>query len=81
MGDLLMGYTGEQGRLSIVVRQSTAKVKCFKAMGKPPVYWGCLQSLGRMPVSEDVRTFGERGVAGIDVALPLRYSDRIRTSQ
>ena len=63
-------------RLSVLVKQSTTRARCFAPAGLVPSVSAFQSLLNTMPVSDSRELFGERGTENIDVGLPLRYTSR-----
>ena len=53
----------------------TPHAECSMIKGLPSVVYACTRALNRMPTSADLKIFGPEGTVGIDVPLPVQFSD------
>lgn len=63
--------------MQIQVLQYDPDVECFESSNPADVI-ACKQLLQAFPASETTQVFGNAGQVGLDVKLPITYSDRKR---
>lgn len=72
--DLIDGFAGRRGGLSMFVKQWVSSVVCSEAESKFPASSGCNLALDKVPASDLQEVFGAQGTPYIDVPLPVTYS-------
>ena len=69
------GLAGRRGLLSMVIERYVPHVECADTK-ETSVLFPCQSALDQMPASAFQQIFGAQGTPFIDVALPVKYSDR-----
>ena len=72
---MLNSFTGQDGHLTVTVKQNVPRVECTPS-DKPPVERFCELVLEDMPASKARQAFGNHGVAGVEVTLPWNMANR-----